>query len=140
MTPDEAIAKQLVPFADAVGKYLDGAWEPESTLTPEKVGQAGVPCTLQDGEPGRTYAVTWSGPATSDLDGTITKVQAAWKELGVDVEIVNPHDSALGDARVLSYPAYHSGTTADGYLLTLTLTTKISQLEAQTHCLGGEKG
>lgn len=139
MSPDEAVAQQLEPFADAVGKHLDGAWKPDVSLTPEQDDATGVPCTLPNGQQGETFSVNWFGPGVADVDSAIATVQAEWKALGIDVKIVNPNDPSLGDARVLSYPDYLTGAAPDGFLLTLTMSAKQTSLEAQTHCIDSTK-
>jgi len=129
MTPDEAVAKQLVPFADAVGMQVGEGWKPDGTLTP----RVGDDCVLPDGTQGVSFTITWSGPGVADPDRAAQAIQAAWKKLGTDVEIVSDANGPAG--RILSDPPYLTGTYADDYFVQLVISKKGTVMEATTHCV-----
>jgi len=135
MTPDEAVAKQLVPLADAVGQHVGAGWEPDGTLTPGAVGQAGDDCVLPDGTRGVSFTVEWLGPPVADVDEAAQAVQAAWKALGTDSEIVNDSHGPDDEGRILSDPPYLTGTYADDYIVQLVISMKGTVMVATTHCV-----
>lgn len=136
MTPDEAVAQQLKPLADAAGKAIGPGWKPQGTLTPGAVGQEGDACTLPNGKHGVNFTVVWTGPGVADVDATAAEIQAEWKRLGTDVPIATDNSlQGVGEGRVLSDPKYNTGSYPDGYAVQLTIGTKSTFMQATTHCL-----
>jgi len=136
MTPDEAVAQQIVPLAEAAGKEIGGKWEPDGTLTPFAVGQTGDDCTMPNGEPGISYTIVWRGPGVADVDAVAAKIQAAWKKLGTDVPVVTDNSMfGVGEGRVLSDPPYLTGVYKDEYIVQLTIGTKSTFMIGTTHCV-----
>lgn len=134
MAPDEAIQKQLVPYANAIGKYLGPDWKPESGLGLFASGYPPQECELPDGRTGGQYDMVWSGTGPADLDRVAQQIQKDWKSLGTDVPVTRFTDLSRGPVRALSYPSYHTGRAADGSLLVLEMTSKYAQFQAITQC------
>jgi hypothetical protein len=130
MTPDEA-RDEVLNLYTPTSTLIGGTWNKALVEWDE--------CTDSAGKSGvffNFYAQRRAQPL-DDPDAVAEQARALWAERGHAVKVV-ADDSLTPPRRILSDPAWMSGSSPDGLLLQLTIGTDYADFTGTSRCVPGD--